>query len=622
MAEASLNFNEEGLDTSSGLYDLYSRLYNGMVAASAVTPPDVTTNPPLTTDGEIDVASINTTLANYSTILMKNSAYLFASSIVATLNGGGSGEGGGGFNFVNRTGDSMDGKLNALYGFEAGAGNTSVLAITITESKDGESVVKHGVATVTGKLLVSEEIDGAGVIDAAGGFKINDNDVLSIANNKLVVAASDLATLFPGDVEISGALSIGDVQISDSGIQFDGKDFYHSGNANLSTVDWTMDDAKVYGDLTVNGASSLNGYVTANNGLSVSFQGEEYFATVRTSEPTGEEDAEGNDIMEHTDRLMLYQSIHAGSGVGLMYNDTYAIKFEKYEQTITGGIKFEHEEVSIGAANMVLNLGGMHDNGSSSSYISLKAGLRDVTGINTLVSKDGDGNFPNSLSAGCGNSAPKVMETYYTDASNMGVVFYRNISLGAKNGAKIVTNEDSNKVIASLPFTYVSDATPITVFDKVLLGIIESSSLFRDQSLSHGTTFQFDTSSEMFRFAKPVEASGFSIISSTYKTRLIENTLFLNDGIFIEGITDGMKFSGNANFTGSVSSPTFASGFAGYGWAVMQDALYGGYAATFDSLTIRKKMRVYEMEVQKISATNGSLWVSDSCSGDLVEELT
>ena len=32
-------------------------------------------------------------------------------------------------------------------------------------------------------------------------------------------------------------------------------------------------------------------------------------------------------------------------------------------------------------------------------------------------------------------------------------------------------------------------------------------------------------------------------------------------------------------------------------------------------------MRIYEMEVQKMYTTNGSLWVSDSCSGDKVEKL-
>ena len=65
----------------------------------------------------------------------------------------------------------------------------------------------------------------------------------------------------------------------------------------------------------------------------------------------------------------------------------------------------------------------------------------------------------------------------------------------------------------------------------------------------------------------------------------------------------------------------FASGFAGYGWAIVQNELAGGFSATFDELTIRKKARFYELEVQKQSVTNGSLWVSDSCSGDLVEEI-
>ena len=45
------------------------------------------------------------------------------------------------------------------------------------------------------------------------------------------------------------------------------------------------------------------------------------------------------------------------------------------------------------------------------------------------------------------------------------------------------------------------------------------------------------------------------------------------------------------------------------------------FTPLFDSLTVRKKMRVYELEVQKNSVTNGSLWVSDSCSGDEVIAL-
>lgn len=60
---------------------------------------------------------------------------------------------------------------------------------------------------------------------------------------------------------------------------------------------------------------------------------------------------------------------------------------------------------------------------------------------------------------------------------------------------------------------------------------------------------------------------------------------------------------------------------AGSGWAILENALNGSFHATFDELTVRKKMRIYELEVQKQNVTNGSWWVTDSCSGDLVEEV-
>jgi len=151
-----------------------------------------------------------------------------------------------------------------------------------------------------------------------------------------------------------------------------------------------------------------------------------------------------------------------------------------------------------------------------------------------------------------------------------------------------------------------------------------TTSLFADRSLSWSASLGIDlddANAEFFSFRKPVEAEFFSIIGEQYKTKLGENVLFFDDGVFLEGIVGGIYHSGNGTFSGSISSPTFASGFAGYGWAVKPDQLYGGYEATFDSLVVRKKMRVYELEVQKISATNGSLWVSDSCSGDTVTEI-
>ena len=48
----------------------------------------------------------------------------------------------------------------------------------------------------------------------------------------------------------------------------------------------------------------------------------------------------------------------------------------------------------------------------------------------------------------------------------------------------------------------------------------------------------------------------------------------------------------------------------------------GGVSATFDEVVARRKFRAYEFEVEKTSVTNGSFWISDSCSGDTVEKLS
>lgn len=57
----------------------------------------------------------------------------------------------------------------------------------------------------------------------------------------------------------------------------------------------------------------------------------------------------------------------------------------------------------------------------------------------------------------------------------------------------------------------------------------------------------------------------------------------------------------------SISSTSYASGFAGSGWKI--DA-FGN--ATFDNLTVRKSLNVFELVINKISATNGALAITDS----------
>lgn len=68
---------------------------------------------------------------------------------------------------------------------------------------------------------------------------------------------------------------------------------------------------------------------------------------------------------------------------------------------------------------------------------------------------------------------------------------------------------------------------------------------------------------------------------------------------------------------GSLGTPDFASGFGGYGWRL--DAATN--TLTIDYIVVRKAMYVYELVVNKISATNGSLWVSNASKVEYVCQL-
>jgi len=70
----------------------------------------------------------------------------------------------------------------------------------------------------------------------------------------------------------------------------------------------------------------------------------------------------------------------------------------------------------------------------------------------------------------------------------------------------------------------------------------------------------------------------------------------------------------NGAFTQAASSAaTFASGFAGSGWRADYGITTAGKASLeVDDLTVRGRMRVYELLIQQIRATNGSLFVSSA----------
>jgi hypothetical protein len=118
----------------------------------------------------------------------------------------------------------------------------------------------------------------------------------------------------------------------------------------------------------------------------------------------------------------------------------------------------------------------------------------------------------------------------------------------------------------------------------------------------------------------PIEAVGHIGIDGSF-TRLTDGVLYLTETLRLQAVSDGIKHYGNNYFGGTLSSEFFSAGFAGSGWAIQANRTTGNVTATFDEVVARKKFRAYEFEVKKLSATNGSLWISDSCSGDSVERI-
>lgn len=92
-----------------------------------------------------------------------------------------------------------------------------------------------------------------------------------------------------------------------------------------------------------------------------------------------------------------------------------------------------------------------------------------------------------------------------------------------------------------------------------------------------------------------------------------------NDGEVIVG--NNLSVTGESDLVGvvyvndDIGSPLFVSGFAGSGWKLDFNT---DYSLTVDNLVVRKAMMAYELIINQIRGTNGSLWVSDSAKIDSV----
>lgn len=324
MAAATLNPAIDKLDESSILYDLYTRLYDGMSAANKVDAPACVTTPPceknedgtdkIDEDGAlvIDQEAIAEGLQTYTTILMKNSAYMFANAIIATIApNGGSGGGVSGTGFLARSGDTMQGTLGALYGFEAGYQNTKIFE-TVIDSDENK------LAIITGNLQVSENVSIQGQLNLSDhGIFFGQNQSIWQDQTTLNIASQEIGLI--GKVVVDGSINVGDVIIDETGISVGDKEFYHSGNCNKEDVDWTMHNGFVHGDLTVYGESFLSETLHAQGGFVFSLLEHDmmYTTLVDVTDESG--------VAAQKGQIVLNSDLSIINNHGIKFNDNYIV---------------------------------------------------------------------------------------------------------------------------------------------------------------------------------------------------------------------------------------------------------------------------------------------------------
>lgn len=604
MSEIVINPDIKDLQTNEpARFDIYQQLFEGMKKANEGTPPDYSqapySKPQLDAEGneikwidadgnavtltEPQQSVIEAKMAEITEIQMKNSAYLFAKVIDTAATTATSGI--DLTKLVQKSGDTMTGLLGALHGFEAGYNTQKIFDVIINAANEN-------VAHVYGNLNVDNDLAVAGALLMSDtGIYFSKHQSIFYKDNALQFDSQNIK--FTGDIKVDGTFTLGSVVINSQGIFWGSKEFYHSGNSNLPTVDWEMYNAHVYGDLTVDGAIDFNGRLKALKGFDLGEGGKKMFYSVH-------DDASGLDY------IVLASDIDIVANHGIKFDGQYIIK-------VRGG---SDNIVSFAAPGKIMNLGDS-DGNTATQFISLQSNIKTSDHQDVIISHLGDGYFRNSLRAGYG--AGDALITYYHSPDDCGVMFPKMIAVGNEYGPKLYSKDIYDSLWLSLPYLKSNiDGTSSRLILDGMTYAAPSNSLFHDQTLED-ISQTFETKGEFFVFKKPITANKFFILGERYKTRLQENALFFDDGTFIEGVPGGMAFTGNAYFNNDVGTEKFASGFAGYGWGVHQNETSLSWVGTLDELVVRKKMRIYELEVQKISATNGSLWVTDSCSGDAVE---
>lgn len=509
------------------------------------------------------------TEGDQTSIRLRNTAYNFASAIASGVSGeGGTGGGSAFLGYLKKSGGDMSGLLRANNGFEAGIANERILHIYKAEQERG--------VVISGNLKLG------------GNLFLNGKQVLSYD------AVTHIATLESTRVDFgssllraSGELLIGEdketgIYMTPALLQVGGRNVYHAGNANRTDVSWSMLDALVSGKLQVTGTADIQGVLTAEQGVNLGAAGKTVLS-----------------IHSDTADLSGYLSFSQGHGIKISGSPVL--------------IRLDEKDIQLAAAGGDLLLGS-----ESTNKIRLQSGLWDTDGDSMLISKYGSACFPGSLTVRH-NYGDDLLTSYHKDKQDEGIVIHKRLRWGNSSGAYLYGKDDALHFASRVYRTDSENGQTASYPYETAFSFVPSTSLYKRQN-RHSDTFFLATDADFFGLGKPLEASGHIGIDGSF-TRLADKTLFFSAESYLLSVSSGIRHYGDAYFMDGISSEFFSSGFAGFGWAILKNKATGSIQATFDEVVVRRKMRVYELEVQKNSATNGSLWVTDSCSGDTVIPL-
>jgi hypothetical protein len=240
----------------------------------------------------------------------------------------------------------------------------------------------------------------------------------------------------------------------------------------------------------------------------------------------------------------------------------------KTGDTATGSYSFDTNTFVINAANHFVGIG-----------IGSPGYLLDVNGF---------AEFRNSINVVNGISIGDISSTYVLDIQKN----YTNIRFRSKSGTPeayaIFVNNNGGFIVGSN--NYTGDGllgAPYVPYAGIITTVGEYPIVIGTNSLSR---ILIDSTGKV----------GVGTITPNYLFH-VQGTGYFNDYL-------------HANT--HVGSVSFVSGFAGSGWKL--DHTTGDATLTVDNLNVRKKMSVYELVINQIRATNGSVWISDCIKAHVI----